>query len=148
MDVSLEYVKMCERSKKYLPIKPSQGDFIANLSTVGGTYIFVNYLYQPEETNNEWHLICDDYSPNYLVPLLRQDQLQEMLYEINNDFSQPNIKYGITYVGCPDCIVKDLSKFSEQDCSLNLTSMEQLWLAFVMKEKFNKVWNGQDWVTN
>lgn len=25
-------------------------------------------------------------------------------------------------------------------------SMEQLWLAFVMKEKYNKVWNGNDWV--
>jgi len=25
------------------------------------------------------------------------------------------------------------------------TSMEQLWLAFVMKEKYNKVWNGKEW---
>jgi hypothetical protein len=25
-------------------------------------------------------------------------------------------------------------------------SWEQLWLAFVMKEKYNKVWNGEDWV--
>lgn len=25
------------------------------------------------------------------------------------------------------------------------TSMEQLWLAFVMKEKFNKIWNGEVW---
>jgi hypothetical protein len=24
-------------------------------------------------------------------------------------------------------------------------SMEQLWLAFVMMEKHNKVWNGEDW---
>ena len=27
----------------------------------------------------------------------------------------------------------------------NTYSMEQLWLAFVMKEKYNKVWNGKDW---
>jgi len=26
------------------------------------------------------------------------------------------------------------------------TSPEQLWLAFVMKEKFNKSWNGSNWV--
>ena len=26
------------------------------------------------------------------------------------------------------------------------TSMEQLWLAFVMKEKYNKTWDGSDWV--
>ena len=24
-------------------------------------------------------------------------------------------------------------------------SMEQLWFAFVMKEKFNKTWDGEDW---
>jgi hypothetical protein len=24
-------------------------------------------------------------------------------------------------------------------------SIEQLWLAFMMKEKFNKVWNGEEW---
>lgn len=24
-------------------------------------------------------------------------------------------------------------------------TMEQLWLAFVMKQKYNKVWNGKDW---
>ncbi len=27
----------------------------------------------------------------------------------------------------------------------NFTSMEQLWLAFVMKEKFNKTWDGEQW---
>lgn len=27
-------------------------------------------------------------------------------------------------------------------------SMEQLWLAFVMKEKHNKIWNGEKWATN
>ena len=26
-----------------------------------------------------------------------------------------------------------------------LNSMEQLWLAFVMKEKYNKTWNGEEW---
>ena len=25
------------------------------------------------------------------------------------------------------------------------TSLEQLWLAFVMKEKYNKTWNGENW---
>ena len=26
-------------------------------------------------------------------------------------------------------------------------SMEQLWMAFYMKEKYNKVWNGEKWIT-
>ena len=25
-------------------------------------------------------------------------------------------------------------------------TQEQLWLAFIMKEKYNKVWNGEDWI--
>jgi len=37
----------------------------------------------------------------------------------------------------------------EEELGKNYTaifnSMEQLWLAFVMKEKFDKVWNGEDW---
>jgi hypothetical protein len=27
-------------------------------------------------------------------------------------------------------------------------SFVELWLAFVMKEKYNKIWNGKDWVKN
>jgi len=27
------------------------------------------------------------------------------------------------------------------------TSMEQLWLAFYMKEKHNKTWDGEKWIT-
>ena len=30
---------------------------------------------------------------------------------------------------------------------LVFTSMEQLWLAFVLKEKYNKTWNGSEWIT-
>ena len=29
---------------------------------------------------------------------------------------------------------------------LQFSSFEQLWLVFVMKEKYGKTWNGQDWV--
>ncbi len=38
--------------------------------------------------------------------------------------------------------------FDEEDSPDD--SMEQLWLAFVMKEKHNKIWNGEEWneITN
>ena len=41
---------------------------------------------------------------------------------------------------CQECVVKGNLLFQQ------FTSMEQLWLAFVMKEKFNKTWNGEAWV--
>lgn len=31
-------------------------------------------------------------------------------------------------------------------CITNFTSMEQLWLAFVMMEKYKKIWDGEKWV--
>jgi len=65
--------------------------------------------------------------------LERQDQLQEM---VDNNTTP----------------AKNLAKeFGDWCFALPLTipnafaSMEQLWLAFVMKEKYNKIWDGEDW---
>ncbi len=68
-----------------------------------------------------------------LWPLFRQDQLQEMWLE-----GHDCIPVGLT---------KLLSEFLALDFkySLSLLSMEQLWLAFVMKEKHEKVWTGTEW---
>lgn len=68
------------------------------------------------------------------IPLFRQDQLQEMTgYAIAaNAFA------------IADFLRKD-GKWLREDLDY-INSMEQLWLAFVMKEKYNKVWNGEDWV--
>lgn len=132
---------MCEKEKKDLSIKPSQGDFVANLSAFGGTYIFVNYLYQPKETSNEWHLLCDDYSPDYLVPLYREDQLQEM---VKWDWSLicDHYKDGDQYF---------LKLFENRETDLvwvfNDDSPEKVLLSGVMKEKFGKVWDGEDWIS-
>jgi hypothetical protein len=38
----------------------------------------------------------------------------------------------------------DFYKFAEN----RQDSFNELWLAFVMKEKYNKIWNGKDWVKN
>jgi hypothetical protein len=61
--------------------------------------------------------------------LPRQDQLQEMVGEkIENNYS----------------ITKRFLRFIPGNPE---SSMEQLWLAFVMKEKFNKTWDGENWVS-
>ena len=82
---------------------------------------------------------------NDAIWLPRQDQLQEMVY---NPF--------------PFSILASLMRFvfeSESTRGLgtglsgklnpsyvhSFTSMEQLLLAFIMKEKFNKTWNGSGW---
>lgn len=66
--------------------------------------------------------------------LERQDQLQEMV--IDKSISGMGLCY-------------DMWKFIESTKGRSWLlgySMEQLWLAFVMKEKYNKVWDGEKWL--
>ncbi len=68
------------------------------------------------------------------VWLPRQDQLQEMM---TIDHPYTSLK-----------LLSALAQFCSVDNLKNLgqwLSMEQLWLAFVMKKKYNKVWDGKSW---
>lgn len=67
---------------------------------------------------------------HHVVWLPRQDQLPEMV------FGSEVISTGI---------VQSLWEFCRENSSVPLDSMEQLWLAFVMKEKFGKTWAGDKW---
>ena len=68
-----------------------------------------------------------------VVKLHRQDQLQEMYGDFGKCLDW------IHDFQCPECNYSDGKV-------LSFTSREQLWLAFLVKEKYNKTWNGEDWV--
>jgi hypothetical protein len=62
-----------------------------------------------------------------------QDQLQEM-------------------VGAAETASVSLEHFykwmsGNRDISYQLSSWEQLWLSYVMCKKYNKVWNGEEWLS-
>lgn len=61
-----------------------------------------------------------------------QDQLQEMI----GDFQVIRNAMDTLY----------LSENFDRDYWLSFDSYEQLWLAFVMKEKYGKAWNGEEWI--
>ena len=63
------------------------------------------------------------------IPLPRQDELQEML-----GFCGASGIHGW---------MKRVTLFQMES---PYQSFEQLWLAFVLKEKYNKIWNGEEWV--
>ena len=65
--------------------------------------------------------------------LERQDQLQEMVSGGDKPFDI-GLLFGRAF------------RFLMDGNCEYITSMEQLWLAFVMKEKYNKVWDGEKWV--
>lgn len=72
--------------------------------------------------------------------LPRQDQLQELVIHRGHPHHLDNLItsfdnwyfYGRGMLG--------------QDKEEDFPSMEQLWLAFVMKEKYNKTWDGERWL--
>lgn len=123
MDTSKEYIKMCDNRFLRDNWKLAEGDFFTRSQS--------DLVYCLEK--GELDFIKQSLIPTYKswignkIPLFRQDQLQEMvkhrnMFELHRAFNywlnrQKNIP----------------------------NSMERLWLAFVMKEKFNKVWNGETW---
>ena len=100
------------------------------------------------DNSKDFQLMLDKAIENYLLDFKNfdrtknvQDQLQEMVeHEKYIDFYLNRLTY-----------FSDETHHNEanEECVCNgryFTSFEQLWLAFVMKEKFNKVWDGKDWI--
>ena len=158
MDTSPEYVKMCEKATGIQDAwnPNAEGDvfFIqAGLFTNGKEPGNGETIYEKGEIvfcgdgvcpYNDYPLgqVRQDgsrfsYDDGKYIWLPRQDQLQEMLE--NADFYND---------------LRSLMEWTRKgpsgedwrsDYSSRFKSAEQLWLAFVMHEKYNKVWNGSEW---
>ena len=84
-----------------------------------------------EQKEGSWVKWWDDMGNDYVVWLPTQEQLQEM---IDWNIYQLTARFG------------EMVHYEAGNDKNFFTSMEQLWLAFVMKEKYNKVWDGENWV--
>jgi len=121
VDTGKEYIEMCE-------------DADVEIQSFSSNHFGEHEFWGNSEKDNENQ-----------IWLPRQDQLQDMMWnknaeceyvtqeEVDSDYfclmQQP-----FTYL---DDLVMD---------NVPVHSMEQLWLAFVMSEKFNKIWDGKYWV--
>ena len=74
------------------------------------------------------------------VWLPRQDQLQEMVFGFQYPDNDNDTKLAQ--------LISDFYNFTMSTYRRYFTSMEQLWLAFVMKELYTKEWDGNEWVKN
>ncbi len=94
----------------------------------------------------EWW--CDGsaslHDPKLVIWLPRQDQLQEMVGQYGHFQPFTNALHDFTKWYESQLMVYHESENFEQVES-QWGSMEQLWLAFVMKEKHGKTWNGNQW---
>ena len=169
MDTSKEFVKMCEKAEEIQAILDFKYYTIENVFAVKekkkeciheGEKTFISYSYDKiycslcgkklKEYQAEF-IETYNIKPTGLnfVWLPRQDQLQELV----KDKVRDNQKTTHAYVKGPNpegfinvCLLTDFYFWQERIAPLFFTSMEQLWLAFVMKEKYHKIWNGEDWV--
>ena len=131
MDTTAKYVEMCEKAKEiqlYRTVKKrcEAGDFVYNKD---------EYIIEVAEARIM--LLVED------VWLPRQDQLQEMI-KCNDPFTGTDrIDFFLSWVRSENHTVGYKTSILPYD----FKSMEQLWLAFVMKERYSKVWSTtkKDW---
>lgn len=120
--ITKNFIKMCRKAEDIQKVwKPKIGDKYYNIK--GKYNCFLTELsfrqYLPHKVG-------------FWLPT--QEQLQEMV------FSE---RAGV------QTIATAMEQFSKSDigCSISIMGdMNELWLAFAMKEKYNKVWNCKKWV--
>lgn len=167
MDTSEQYIKLCERAEEIQKLRQwryydndllretregnfEEGDYIWVDS---GIYLIGGDCYEVQEYSRYGLEIasagyCEGYGFNVkkVIWLPRQDELQEMVDEGNV----------LELLSAFDCFIYTDFKIAPQNNLIQrrfwnlyvtqFTSMEQLWLAFVMKEKYNKTWENGKWI--
>ena len=159
MDISEQYIKQCDCPEIQDNWEPHIGDwiggewFIDNNDNIGFTCLGVITGLNPEgheDCVSTRGSIFWDIKASTFLP--RQDQIQDMI-EIG--MPNPPKERAVAYFSAFGLLKKFLawceegsgSYFGSDKSNLGfMPSMEQLWLAFLMKEKFNKSWNGREWV--
>ena len=133
MDTSETYIKMSD-----CPEIQKEARYIGdNMEELGNWFAFyVTGKWQPPVIYT--YGLCLPYERgDYAVWLPRQDQLQEMVKE-GNKFSYTN---NLVLAGKFD----KFCSWQANDITSLDWSMEQLWLAFGMFKKYNKVWTNNEW---
>ena len=145
---------MCEKAEEIQKLKPSGIWHTHSIPHDGGLdnkdYLYVSFFYLPKVLkerniqllkwdNDEGHPIIGGYGDNIegAIWLPTQEQLQEMTEGRFHIWGNLN-SLSMT--------ASTADRASHQVCK-NIDSMNELWLIYVMKEKYNKEWDGKKWVT-
>lgn len=135
MDKTPKYIKMCKEAKKIQKNFLKLGDYYAYLPEIGGEPILI--------WTNEKKIACT----NERIPLPRQDQLQDMVEDIK-DKSHRLFRFNNFLMGHYLPITHQSPYIYFMNLEDRTDIEEMLWLAFVMKEKFNKIWDNkkEEWI--
>jgi len=149
MDATNRYAMMCQQAEEIQSLwRPKQCDFIINFTDLeeglsfcrsAESVIQVVNMYYDEQDGDNYLQECEDLKEQALW-LPRQDQLQKIIEPDNANVHSVMLKVMETQY-------HDSSKKTLVSAPELFYSMEQLWLAYIMREKYNKVWNEEEWVT-
>ena len=128
MDISLEYQKMCEKAEEIQSQwKPKDFDLIEYRGEI---------LYLLEDSDGNCYGPDVDWvnkrEKRGVIWLPRQDELQEMVW----------IRDGYDFLHS----FVDKVFIDEDYAYYRFMTPCQIWLAFVMKRKYGKIWDGTNWV--
>jgi hypothetical protein len=127
MDISSKYIRMCEGIEEIQARwQPEFGDFYVSMS-LGLTSPCQPIVSELEKEVSYLKTIKAVWIP-------RQDQLQEMVIE---DYAMP---WDLA-IAFSNVLMGERSSYFEK-----FDSMEKLWLAFVMLEKYRRKWNKGEWL--
>ncbi len=131
MDTSETYIKMCDCEEiQEQRVRQAPWD-----SWIIGDYY---YTQAPIESCISIHNDASSYGLGIgTIWLPRQDQLQEMLDK--GTIWSNSLKF--------EYFLREEGSYNIKAYPYQFSTWEQLWLAFVMKEKHNKTWNGSDWIS-
>lgn len=125
MDTSEIYIKMCEEAEEIQKLcQDKTGDYYFDSISQKVQIYIEEESYSYSITDKNYYNFDKD------IWLPRQDQLQEML----------NIKR-------PDDLISEFNEWTFNN-NLYLGSIEQTLLAILMNNKYDKKWNGEDWIAN
>ena len=156
MDTSNEYIKMCEKAEEIQKVyEPTEGDFIwvreedywDCYDEVDGC-IFVVF-------DSDGDLCFDagvscgrstDYENiGYAVEL---SEVERRVWLPRQDQLQDIVRSKILHTDAIGAVWKLYNAVGPNRTGLygKLRSLEQVWLVFVMEEKYKKVWDGKEWI--
>ena len=162
MDTSKEYIKMCRRAKeiqdfyfKVEDMRPNLPSFIWDermqriclhlwipSRLAKELSLQIPHLAISTEWENDGNIRIEESEAPYsetAIWLPRQDQLQEMAGDYTDVWYEITGSCGIWATEQEDHEIYKYCHWTQ------FSSMEQFWLAYVMKKKYDKVWDGSDW---
>ncbi len=135
MDTSETYTKMCEKAEEIQALRREKHNLETGKWKPGDFWfhIFDKCAHIVDEYRDAWSDIpLYIHHPIECFWLPRQDQLQEM------------ITRDVCWSIC-DLTARFYDFLKSLEPLIPFSSMEQLWLAFVMKERYNKTWDSDSW---